>query len=67
MVTMSHVHIILVEKHAGKRPFGWPRSREEDIIKMGLKKQGVDCIHLAQNMIQLRALLNTIMIFGFHK
>ena len=33
---------ILTDKRTGKRPFGRPRLRVEDNIKMGLKKIGID-------------------------
>ena len=34
------VHRFLVEKHEGKRPFGRPRRRWEDNIKMDLQEVG---------------------------
>jgi hypothetical protein len=55
---------ILVVKPEGKRPLGRPRSRWADNIKMNLKETGwggMDCIHLAENRDQWRALVNTVM------
>jgi len=46
------VYRVLVGKPAGKRPFGRPRHRWEDNIKMGLKEvgwRGRECITLAQD------------------
>jgi hypothetical protein len=53
----------LVEKPEGKRPLGRPRYRWEDNIKMDLKEieSGyMDCIDLAQDRDQWRALVNTV-------
>jgi hypothetical protein len=44
--------LILFGKPEGKRPFGRPRRRWEDNIKLDLRKtgfEGVDWIHLAQD------------------
>jgi hypothetical protein len=49
-------HKILVRKYEGKRPL-------EDIsvdVKWIFKKQGVECIHVAQNRVQWQALVNMI-------
>jgi hypothetical protein len=57
------VYEILVGKPEGKRPFGGPRIRCEDII-MDLRKIGwigVDWIRLAQDRNRCRALMNMIM------
>jgi hypothetical protein len=54
----------LVGKPDGKRPLGRPRSRWEDTIKMDLREiglGGMDCIDLAQDRDQWRALVNTVM------
>jgi hypothetical protein len=55
---------ILVGKPEGKRPLGRPRHRPEDNIKMDLRDigwGGMDWIHLAQDMDQWRALVNTVL------
>ncbi|PNF39421.1 hypothetical protein B7P43_G12686 [Cryptotermes secundus] len=49
----------------GKKTLGRPRRMWVDNIKMGLREigwDGMDWIHLAQDMDQCRALVNTIMI-----
>jgi hypothetical protein len=56
----------LVGKPEGKRPLGRPRRRWEDAIKMNLRERGwggMDCINLAQDRNQWRALVNTVMNF----
>jgi hypothetical protein len=55
---------IFVGKSVGKRTVGRPRRREEDNIRMHLRKIGlesVDWMHLAQDRVQWRALVNTVM------
>jgi hypothetical protein len=55
---------VLVGRPEGKRPLGRPRRRWEDNIKMDLREIGIDganWIRLAQNMVQWRAFLNTVM------
>jgi hypothetical protein len=55
---------ILVRKPEGKRPLGRPRRRWVDNIKMDLREIGwddMDCIELAQDRDQWRALVNTAM------
>jgi hypothetical protein len=55
---------ILVGKPEGKRPLGRPRRRWVDTIKMGLREiewVGVDCIDVAQDRDQWKALVNTIL------
>jgi hypothetical protein len=55
---------ILVRQPEGKRPLGIPRHRWEDNIRMDLREigwEGVDWIHLAQDTVQWRALVNTVM------
>jgi hypothetical protein len=50
---------ILVGKPEGKRPFGRPRCRWEDIFRMDLREIGweiVDWMHLAQDRNQWRRL-----------
>jgi hypothetical protein len=54
----------LVGKPEGKRPLGRPRRRWEDNIIMDLREigwGGMDCIDLAQDRDQWRALVNTVM------
>jgi hypothetical protein len=61
---------ILVGRPEGRRPLGRPRRRREGNIKMDLREirfGDVDWIHLAQNRDRWRALVNTVMNFGFHK
>jgi hypothetical protein len=55
---------ILVGKPEGKRPLGRPRHRWVDNIKMDHREivwDGMDCIGLAHDRDQWRALVNTIM------
>jgi hypothetical protein len=55
---------ILVGKPEGKRPLGRPRRRWVDNIKIDLRElgwDGVDWIDLAQDRVQWRALVNTVM------
>ena len=61
------VHKVLVGKTEGKRPFGRPRRRWEDNIKMDLRevRRGCgDCMVLAQDRDRWRALVTTVMNFG---
>ena len=59
------VHRVLVGKPEGKRPFGRPRHRWEDNIKMDLREVGGggDWMELAQDRERWRALVNTMMNF----
>jgi hypothetical protein len=53
-----------VGKPEGKRPLGRPRGRWADNTKMDLREKvwaGVDCIDMAQNRDQWRALVNTVL------
>jgi hypothetical protein len=55
---------VLVGRSEGKRPLGRPRRRWEDNIKMDLGEIGIDgvnWIQLAQNRVQWRAFVNTVM------
>jgi hypothetical protein len=54
---------ILVGKPEGRRPFGIPRSRWEDNIKMDIRKVGwgMDWINLARDRDRWRALVNAVM------
>jgi hypothetical protein len=61
---------ILVGKREGKRPLGRPRHSWQYNIRMDLREtewEGVDSVHLAQDMDQQRALVNTIMNIGVLK
>jgi hypothetical protein len=58
------VYRVLVGRPEGKRPLGRPMHRWEDNIKMDLRKIGIDgvnWIQLAQDMVQWRACVNTVM------
>ena len=58
------VYRVLVGKPEGKRPFGRPRRRWEDNIKMNLQEVGcggMDCIELAQDRDRWRVLVNAVM------
>jgi hypothetical protein len=54
----------LVGRPEGKRPLGRPGRRWEDNIKMDLKEIGINganWIRLAQDRVQWRAFVNTVM------
>jgi hypothetical protein len=54
----------LVGKPEGKRPFGRPRRRREDNIKLDIReigRKGVDWMHLVQDRDQCWDLVNTVM------
>jgi hypothetical protein len=58
------VNRVLVGRSEGKSPLGRPTCRWEDNIKMDLREIGIDganWIQLAQNMVQWRAFVNTVM------
>jgi hypothetical protein len=58
------LHKILVRKLEWKRPFGRPRLRWKDIVKMNLKElgcEGADCIQLPQDGIQWRNVMQSIL------
>ena len=58
------VYRILVGKPKGKRPFGRPRRRWEDNIKMDLQEVGfggMDWIEVAQDRDRWRAFLTVVM------
>jgi hypothetical protein len=58
------VYRVLVGRPEGKRPLGRPRRRWEDNIKLDLREIGIDGtnrIQLAQNRIQWRVFVNTVM------
>jgi hypothetical protein len=55
---------VLVGRPEGKRPLGRSRHRREDNIKMDLGEIGIDgtnWIRLAQDRVQWRAFVNTVM------
>jgi hypothetical protein len=58
------VYRVLVERSEGKRPLEMPRRRWEDNIKMDLRETGIhgaNWIQLAQDRVQWRAFVNTVM------
>jgi hypothetical protein len=58
------VYRFLVGRPEGKRPLGRSRRRWEDNIKMHLKElwiDGTNWIQLAQDRVQWRAFVNTVM------
>jgi hypothetical protein len=58
------VYGVLVGRPEGKRPLGRPRRRWEDNIKMSIREieiDGVNWIRLAQDRVQWRAFLSTVM------
>jgi transposase len=58
------VYRVLVGRPEGKKPLGRPRRRWEDNIKMDLRDIGIDgsnWIQLAQDRVQWRACVNTVM------
>jgi hypothetical protein len=58
------VYWILVGRPESRRPLGRPRCRWEDNIKMDLREIGIDganWIQLAQDRVQRRAFVNTVM------
>jgi hypothetical protein len=60
------VYRVLVGRPEGKRPLGRPRRRWEDNIKMDLMEiviDGANWILLAQDRVQWRAFLITVMKF----
>jgi hypothetical protein len=57
-----------VGKPEGKRPLVGPRCRWEDNIKLDLRELGIDVanwIHLAQDRVQWRAFVKTVMNLRF--
>jgi hypothetical protein len=66
MVEERGVHRVLVGKPEGKRPWGRPRHRWEDNIKMDLKEVGGVCgdwMELAQDRNKWRALVSMVKNF----
>jgi hypothetical protein len=60
-----NVYRVLVGKPKGKRQLESPRHRWEDVIRINLRNigwgEGVGWIHLAQDRVTWRALVNTAM------
>jgi len=64
MGVMRNSYVILVRKPVGKRPIGIHRHRWEYNMQMDLKKvacEDVIWIHLAQDLVQWQACVNTVM------
>jgi hypothetical protein len=64
----KEMHTHFGRENEGNRPFGRPRCRQEDHINMSLKEKEwkweiINWINLAQEMDNLRALLNEVMNF----
>jgi hypothetical protein len=62
------VYRILVGRPKGKGPLGRPRRRWEDNIKMDLREIGIDganWIQLAQDRVQWRTFVDTVMNLRF--
>jgi hypothetical protein len=58
------VYSVLIVRPEGKRPLGRPRHRWEDNIKLDVREIGIDganLIQLAQDRVQWRACVNTVM------
>jgi hypothetical protein len=58
------IYSVLVWRPEDKRPLGRPRRRWGDNIKMDLRETGIDgvnWIQLAQDRVQWRAFVNTMM------
>jgi hypothetical protein len=63
------VYRVLVGRPEGKRPLGKPKRRWEGNIKLDLREIGIDganWIRWAQDRVQWRAFVNTVMNLGFH-
>jgi hypothetical protein len=64
MVEGRGVYKVLVGMPERKRPLGRPRRRWQDNIKLDLKEIGIDganWIRLAQDLVQWRAFVKTVM------
>jgi hypothetical protein len=70
MGEMRNAYVILAADLEGKRPFGRPCHRWEDNIRMDLKEigwEGVGWMHVAEDRVQWRALVTTVMNHRLHK
>jgi hypothetical protein len=66
---VRNAYKILVEKPEGHRPFGRPRQRRKDNMRMALRKvrwEGVDWMHLVQDRGKWWVLVNIVRTFRFH-
>jgi hypothetical protein len=64
MVEGRGVYRVLIGRPENKRPLGRPRRRWEDNIKLDLREIGINganWIQLAQDRVQWRAFVNTVM------
>jgi hypothetical protein len=64
MVEGRGIYRVLVRRPEGKRPLGRPRRRWEDNIQLDLREIGIDGANwtqLAQDRVQWRAFVNTVM------
>jgi hypothetical protein len=64
---MINRYNILIGKHEGKRPLGKPRLRWEDNITLDrweIGWEGVEWMHLAQDMNHWRAFVKMVMNFS---
>jgi hypothetical protein len=62
----DYAYKVLVGKPEGERSLARPRRRWENNTKMVLREtgwDGMDCIHLAQDRVQWKALVNNVMNF----
>jgi hypothetical protein len=64
------IYRVLTGRLEGKRPLGRPRCKWEDNIKLDLREIGIDGANwtqLAQDRVQWRAFVKTVMNVRFHK
>jgi hypothetical protein len=66
MGEMKNGYKIWARKREGRRPLGTPRHRWEHNIRMDLRIVAWECadrMHLAQDRVQLRVVVNTVINF----